>query len=414
MIRAAVRARPLASLHQPALRWAVPGAVVAIVLGAAAITAVTADAAPTLPPRTAAELLVDVQNASLTGAVRHRRAGRRRSACRNFRSRSAGRAVRTSPRWSRAPTPCGSGTAARTSSGSRCSGTLGESDLVRNGSDVWTWASDEQHRHPLPAARGRRRRGAGRAARRDRGRDDPAAGRRRCARRHRPDHDGDHGRHRQGGGSGRLRTGARAQGHRVAGRRRSGSPSTPSSTSRCGCRCFAKGAPTPAFEVGFTPGRLRRAGCREVPVLPAAGRHGHRVHRSARPARPAPRRRAAVDPVGRRPPGDAEPKIVGTGWTSVLVATVPTAGPSRTRLTPARTAPSVGSGDVPAAVPMARAARGASADSARSWVRCRRSAATGEAAGCCSRHCSSVLITDDGRMIAGAVAPELLYEAAAQ
>ena len=36
-------------------------------LGAAAISAVTADASPPLPPRSAAELLVDVQNASLTG-----------------------------------------------------------------------------------------------------------------------------------------------------------------------------------------------------------------------------------------------------------------------------------------------------------------------------------------------------------
>src|SRR6476659_4353624 len=56
----------------PAIRWAVPGAVVAIVLAAAGLTAVTADASPTLPPRSAAELLVDVQTASvatLSGTV---------------------------------------------------------------------------------------------------------------------------------------------------------------------------------------------------------------------------------------------------------------------------------------------------------------------------------------------------------
>ena len=56
----------LSSTH-PAIRWAVPGAVVVIALGAAAFTAVSAAATPTLPPRTAAELLVDVQTASVTG-----------------------------------------------------------------------------------------------------------------------------------------------------------------------------------------------------------------------------------------------------------------------------------------------------------------------------------------------------------
>ena len=42
------------STTHPALRWAVPGAVVAIVLGAAAVTTVIADSTPTLPPRSAA------------------------------------------------------------------------------------------------------------------------------------------------------------------------------------------------------------------------------------------------------------------------------------------------------------------------------------------------------------------------
>ncbi len=32
-------------------------------------------------------------------------------------------------------------------------GQLGESDLVRNGTDLWAWSSHEQHRHPLDRPR---------------------------------------------------------------------------------------------------------------------------------------------------------------------------------------------------------------------------------------------------------------------
>src|SRR5947207_9924865 len=49
-----------------ALRWAVPIAGV-VAIAAAASGVLTASAKPTLPPKTAAALLVDVQNPNLTG-----------------------------------------------------------------------------------------------------------------------------------------------------------------------------------------------------------------------------------------------------------------------------------------------------------------------------------------------------------
>ena len=54
------------------------------------------------------------------------------SASRSSRGRRIA-AAPTSPRWSPAPTRCGSGTPGRTSPGSRCSAPCGESDVIMNG-----------------------------------------------------------------------------------------------------------------------------------------------------------------------------------------------------------------------------------------------------------------------------------------
>src|SRR4051812_5906904 len=53
---------------RPALRWLVPAAAtVAVIGGGAAIGTFAASAEPSLPPRSAAQLLVDVQTARLEG-----------------------------------------------------------------------------------------------------------------------------------------------------------------------------------------------------------------------------------------------------------------------------------------------------------------------------------------------------------
>ena len=75
-----------------------------------------------------------------------------------------------------------------TSSGSRCSARLGETDVVRNGPDAWLWSSGSNSatHYTVPAGK------AGKAEA-DRCRPaHPAAGRRAGAGRDRPDHDGEH------------------------------------------------------------------------------------------------------------------------------------------------------------------------------------------------------------------------------
>ncbi len=62
-------------------RWAVPVAAVAVV-GVAATGVLTAEADPPLPPKTAAQLLVDLQGAQVRRAVRHGGAGLRPGAAR--------------------------------------------------------------------------------------------------------------------------------------------------------------------------------------------------------------------------------------------------------------------------------------------------------------------------------------------
>jgi outer membrane lipoprotein-sorting protein len=127
---------------RPALRWLVPAAAVAVVIGGgAAVGTLAATAEPSLPERSAEQLLVDLQTARLEGL--------------------SGTVVQSAdlglPALS-ALTGGGSGSADLTSliSGSNTlrvwysgpdkarvalMGTLGESDVIRNGDDLWVWES---------------------------------------------------------------------------------------------------------------------------------------------------------------------------------------------------------------------------------------------------------------------------------
>ena len=212
---------------------------------------------------------------------------------------SAARRRSASPRWSPAPTRCGSGTPARTSSGSPCLGTLGESDVVRNGTDVWAWSSARTTPPPTtrcpPAHGDQARRASPRRSRRD----DPAAGRRAALAAIDP--------------TTTVTTDGTAT---VAGRAayelvlapkdparwsaRCGSPSTASSTSRSGCRSSPRARPTPAFEVGFTSVDFDDAGAADFALHPAAGRHGHRARRCRARAGARRRRRLAHGRRSRR------------------------------------------------------------------------------------------------------------------
>ena len=132
--------------RNPALRWTVPAVTaVALVGGGTAVGGLRAIAGDGLPARTAAQLLVDVQQASLDGL--------------------SGTVVQKSdlglPDLPIAGASGGTGSSDLTSlvSGTHTMriwfagpdkarmallGTLGESDVIRNGQDVWVWASKDK------------------------------------------------------------------------------------------------------------------------------------------------------------------------------------------------------------------------------------------------------------------------------
>ncbi|HEY5249195.1 MAG TPA: hypothetical protein VIJ15_12190, partial [Dermatophilaceae bacterium] len=143
---------------KPVLRWAVPAVTaVALVGGVSAVNGIHAIAGAGLPERSAAQLLVDVQRARLDGL--------------------SGTVVQTSdlglPSLPGVGGSGGSGGMASSNLGSMISGThtmsvwlagpgkarmalqgtLGESDVIKNGQDVWVWDSQAKtaKHYVLPA-----------------------------------------------------------------------------------------------------------------------------------------------------------------------------------------------------------------------------------------------------------------------
>jgi outer membrane lipoprotein-sorting protein len=135
----------------PTLRWAVPVAVAGVAVGTTALVSSSAGAAAPLPKRSAAQLLVDLQTADQVAG--------------------SGTVVQKADLGLPAlPAVGGSGSSdlsslvsgnhtlrvwydGRTKVRLALMGTLGESDVIRNGQDLWTWASDSNsatHRR-LPA-----------------------------------------------------------------------------------------------------------------------------------------------------------------------------------------------------------------------------------------------------------------------
>ena len=138
---------------RPALRWLVPAAAAVVVIGGgAAAGTIVASADPSLPERSAAQLLVDVQNAKVDGF--------------------SGTVVQTAdlglPSLPGVTSGAGSADIMKLVAGSNTArvwyagedkarvalmGTLGETDVIRNGNDVWLWRSaDSSATHiKLPA-----------------------------------------------------------------------------------------------------------------------------------------------------------------------------------------------------------------------------------------------------------------------
>jgi outer membrane lipoprotein-sorting protein len=147
---------------RPALRWLVPAAAAAVVIGGgAAAGTLVASADPALPERSAAQLLVDLQTARPAGF--------------------SGTVVETAdlglPPLTGLTNGQGEADLSKLISGSNTArvwyagqdkvrlallGTLGETDVVRNGTDVWIWrsAGNTATHATLPADAGKHRAGA--------------------------------------------------------------------------------------------------------------------------------------------------------------------------------------------------------------------------------------------------------------
>ena len=151
---------------------------------------------------------------------------------------------------------------------------------------------------------------------------------------------------------------------------------------------YAKGANDPAVRVAFQQISFAVPDAEQFTLQPAAGHEGdHRVavvdrgeagRQGARPARPP----VGKAPVGKRPAAEAEPTVVGKGWTSILVAKMPKSE---------------------------GAEQSAVAGVLDSLPKVSGTWGSGKLL---SGALFSALLTDDGRVLVGAVAPEKLYEAA--
>jgi outer membrane lipoprotein-sorting protein len=145
--------------HRPLVRWVLPaGILVAVLGGGAAATTLTAAAESNLPPRSPAQLLVDVQTARLDGAsgtvVKKADLGlpelpglSGRNSSSNLNTLLSG--SHTLRVWYSGPDK------ARIA----LLGALGESDIIQNGSSVWIWSSESNtaNRLTLPKEAGQPR-----------------------------------------------------------------------------------------------------------------------------------------------------------------------------------------------------------------------------------------------------------------
>ncbi|MFD2079801.1 Outer membrane lipoprotein-sorting protein [Actinopolymorpha cephalotaxi] len=367
---------------RPALRWLAPVAVLALVLAAGTTgTMLRADAAGALPPRTAAQLLVDLQKADpapFSGTV----------------SQQSDLGLPELPALNGGG---GSSDLSSLVSGSHTLrvwfdgpqrvrlallGTLGESDVVRNGSDLWMWSSQERsatHR-TLPAK-------SEHAA--------PDASKLPADLPKTPQEAADQALKALDPTT-KVTTDGTAK---VAGRSAYLLILTPRDSSSLvgqvrlaidGARhvplqvqVFAKGASEPAFQVGFTSISFTRPSADQFRFTPPPGTKVTEGEKGSGEG-PASHKRAPAKQA-------QEPRVVGKGWTSVVVATMP----SERAAAPGKG----GRGDQ----------LGELGQVLNSLPRVSGSWGSGRLL---KGSLFSVLVTDDGRVLAGAVSPDRLYSVA--
>ncbi|GIE51461.1 LolA family protein [Actinoplanes nipponensis] len=371
---------------RPALRWLVPAAAAVVVIGGgAAAGTIVASADPSLPERSAAQLLVDVQNAKVDGF--------------------SGTVVQTAdlglPALPGVTSGAGGAELMKLVAGSNTArvwyagedkarvalmGTLGETDVIRNGSDVWLWRStDSSATHvKLPADKN----GADRT---------PSA--LPSGLPSTPQEAADAALAAIDPTTAVTTTGAA----KVAGRDAYELVLSPRDTASLvgqvrlaidaeqhvplGVDVYAKGANDPAVRVAFQQISFTVPDAEQFTFNPPPGTKV--TEPSAGDI--AKEREKAITPEARKAQQQATEgtKVVGQGWTSVLVAKLPAGDDAKTG--PAGEA----AGQLDAIV-------GSLPKTSGAW-------GSGHLL---TSALFSALITDDGRVLVGAVAPEKLYEAA--
>jgi outer membrane lipoprotein-sorting protein len=368
---------------RPALRWLVPSAAAVVVIGGgAAAGTIAASADPSLPPRSAAQLLVDVQNAKVAGL--------------------SGTVVETAdlglPALSGLTGGTGGTDITKLISGSNTArvwyagqdkarvallGALGETDVIRNGTDVWMWQSrDNSATHMTIKA--------------------DAAGKKPAAALpsgvpSTPQEAADAALAAIDPTTAVSTTGAAS----VAGRDAYELVLAPKDTASLigqvrlaidakqhiplRVEVYAKGANSPAVRVAFQQISFTVPDAQQFAFNPPAGAKVTTEKPSDVAKGPA-KAGGATDPATTT----ADRKVVGTGWTSVLVAKLP------------KDNAAAGSDT-----------KGSTAAQAQGLINSLpKVSGTWGSGHLLSGSLFSALITDDGRVLVGAVAPEKLYEAA--
>jgi outer membrane lipoprotein-sorting protein len=380
---------------RPALRWLVPGATAVVVIGGgAAAGTIVASADPSLPDRSAAQLLVDLQSANpagLSGTV--------------VQSADLGLpgiaglagSLGSSAGGGLTSLISGSNTARVWYAGEdkvrlALLGKQGETDVIRNGADVWQWSSSENKgthlklpagaaspgEHSLPSALPSTPQQAADAAL---AAIDPTT---------------------------KVQTTGAAQ---VAGRDAYELVLSPKDTeSLVGqvrlaidaeqhiplrVEVYAKNAVKPAIRVAFEAISFEVPDAEQFKFNPPPGT---KIDEAGTPSADSPKAGGAKKGIPHPTPSSPvstkdEPKVIGKGWTTILSAKVPSDALSG--LADA----SKGKGQD---AQQAQALLGVLPEVSGSWGKGRL----------LSGSLFSVLITDDGRVLAGLVTPEALYKVA--
>lgn len=361
----------------PRARWAVPATALALIGAAAFVTSGTATADTGLPPRTAAELLVDLQQAQLKGlsgtVVQTANLGLPQIPGMTGTQGSSGASTSLSSVisgthtwrvWSAGPTQ------------SRLAlvGSSGESDVIRNDADLWLWSSSDKSadHYTLPAQGAQP---APAVTPNDLPRTPEEAAQRALAA---VDPSTEVTTSGTGSVAGRavydLVLKPRDTASRVAQVRIAidGEQHVPLRV-----QVYSTEVVEPAVEVGFTAVDFSVPDARQFEFTPPEG-----TTVTDKGALPLHKPSNATNPA---PPAGAEHKVVGEGWTAVVVGTLP--DDAKASLTQQPMAQML------ASVPHVSG----------SWGSGRLVDGT----------LFSAVLTDDGRVAVGAVAPERLYDALA-